>query len=549
MGLRYVEGLAFVAVLLVVLRLACWRLSARVLSSLIMQFATPGKPCTDQSCPRNSMFVEPGATSPKPTAKEDPTAFARSSIRRQRAVRYSPHVRDHQSTLNSLLSSNQSRPQGRMRMLADRRSLLEEIRRQDRTAEPTASSPNDTQDFEAEADLAHSEASQRSRLESGRALLRDALSYERPGRRMRFAREDALSGTPRPRAMRDIGSPLSSSDVEGLRTLSRSESTRSPPPGYMPTPPYTSGDTSNRSSSYIAVPPLSTASLTPGFAPAHRLDRRDEIRANLEREEVLTRLSRRMGEMNDVGEREYVAGHRAEINRMRSQNPTELTLEYREAEAAYLESVETRLDLMRRMRERDLSELPHSHRMDRPFQDPVRATPGHSQDSLDGLGDRERSFSPDEDQWQTMLTTIQPDERVPSQHSSFTSASASFSSLSSNPVSSYGTIVTAPSSTTDVEACPAEFDDSDDDLIGRADAQISQAENQARRIQSLSHRLNHQQTHNEQQARHRRMLDREDELQRLEASLRRLEQQIAEEQPVTAEQRSRAGARTGRERL
>ena len=499
--------------------------------------------------PRDRMFVEPEATSLKPTTKVDPTASARSSIRRQRIVRYSPNVRDHQSTLNSLLSRNQHRSQGRMRMLADRQSLLEEIRRQDRSAVSSASSPDDMPDFEAEADLAHSEASQRSRLEHGRALLRDALSYERPSRRMRITREDALFGANGTREVRHRGPPLSSDNIEGLRTLSRTENIRSSPPGYMPTPPYTQGDISNQSSPYIPVPSLGTASLTPGFAPAHRLDRRDEVQTNLEREEVLTRLLTRIGEMNDAGEREYVAGHRAEINRMRSQNPAELTLEYREAEAAYLESVETRLDLMRRMRERDLSELPPLRRMSRPHQGSIRVTPGHSRGSLDGLGDRERSFSPDDDQWQTMLTTIQPDEWIPSQHSSFTSASASSSSLSSNPVSSFETPVTAPSSITDVEACPIDFDESDDDPIDLTNAQLSQSENQTRRIQSLSHRLNHQQAHDEQQARRRRMLDREDELQQLEANLRRLERQIAEEQPVTAARPRREGARTGRERL
>ena len=47
--------------------------------------------------------------------------------------------------------------------------------------------------------------------------------------------------------------------------------------------------------------------------------------------------------------------------------------------------------------------------------------------NLDGLGDRERSFSPDN--WDTMLTTIAPDDHLPTADSSFTSAvaSASFS--------------------------------------------------------------------------------------------------------------------------
>lgn len=369
-----------------------------------------GEHGADRSLCYNRMFVEPEAAESRPVTKPDPTATARSSIRRQRTVRYSAHTRDHQPTLSTLLSRNQNRPQGRMRILADRRSLLEDIRRRDQSAVASSSTPEDTPDLEAEADLAHSEATQRTRLESGRALLRDALSYERPGRRRGGIRGASLSEA---QIAQDRNPQLGPEDVVGLRTSSRPENAMSSPSRYMPTPPHASGDISGRSSPYIHTPPLGTASLTPRFAPAHRLDREEEIRANLERDEVLTRLATRMGAMSTAGEREYVAGHRAEINRMRSRNPAELTLEYREAEAAYLESVETRLNLMRRMRERDLSELPPLHHMSRPFRDIVRATRGHSRDNVDGLGDRERSFSPDDDQWETMLTTIQPDERIP----------------------------------------------------------------------------------------------------------------------------------------
>ena len=488
------------------------------------------------------MFVEPEATEPKPALKADPTASARSSIRRQRTVRYSPNVRDHQSTLNSLRLRNQNRSQGRERTLANRRSLLEEIRQRDPSA-TSASSPEDNQNLEAEADLAHSEASQRNRQEGGRALLRDALSYERPSRRIRVAPENTLSGA---RGTWERGPLLTSNAAEGLRTLSRSEGARSPPPSFMPTPPYTSEDNSSRSSPYVPPPPVATASLTPGFAPAHRLDPQGEVRANTEREAVLTRLSARMGEMSDP-EREYVAGHRAEINRMRSHDPAQLTQEYREAEAAYLDSVETRLDLMHRMRERDLSELPPLQRTARPLSATTWPTRGHAHSLVDGLGDRERSFSPDNDQWETILTTIQPDERVPSQQSSFTSASSS--SMSSNPVSSYGTHVTAPSTTTDIEACPAEFDGSEDEPIDLIDAQLSQAENQAHRIQSLSERINHQRIRHENQARRSRILERGEALQQLEANLRRLERQIFEDQPSTPGRFRRDGARTSHERL
>ncbi|KAK4697169.1 hypothetical protein P7C71_g884, partial [Lecanoromycetidae sp. Uapishka_2] len=475
------------------------------------------------------MFVEPDAAESKVAHKADPTAPARSAIRRQRTVRYSPNVRDHQSTLSTLLSRNQSRSQGRMRMLADRRTLLEDIRRRDQSTAPSASNRDEVRDTEAEADFAHSEASQRSRLESGRALLRDALSYERPGRRMRIARENTISDeTPASQAVRPA-------DV-----------TRSPPLGHMPTPPYTSGETSNGSSPQISNPSIGAASLTPRFAPAHRLDADDEARANNEREEVLSRLAARMAEMSDSGEREYVAGHRAEINRMRARNPAELSLEYREAEAAYLESVETRLDLMRRTRSHDIAELPPLQRMRGPIRDIVHTT--HPQSRVDGLGDRERSFSPENDHWETMLTTIQPDERVPSAHSSFTTASAS--SLSSNSDSSYGTLVTAPSTSADVDVCPNDFADSDDEPIDIIGSQLAQAESQARRIEALSQQLSRGHTREDDYPRFRRLLERETELHEMEANLRRLERQISEEQPHFAGRRRREERRRpGRERL
>ena len=493
------------------------------------------------------MFCEPDAVDPKSIVKADPTASARSAIRRQRTVRYSPNVRDHQSTLSALLSHGQNRSQGPMRVLADRRSLLEDIRRQDRSATASNPNPTDARDVEAEADLAHSEASQRSRLESGRALLRDALSYERPGRRLRIPRPTTSSETP---TATGLWRPVGAIAFEGSQTSARADEARSPPPGYLPTPPYTSGDTSNRSTLYVPSPPWGTALLTPGFAPAHRLDSDDQSRASAVREEVLARLSSRMTEMMDSGEREYLAGDAAQIARMRDLDQDTLTPEVREQEAAYLELVETRLELMRRVRDHDLAELPRSRRMSRPARAMSRPSHRHHHRSnLDGLGDRERSFSPEDDQWETMLTTIPPDERVPSAHSSFTSATASSTSHSSNPTSSYGTVVSVPSTNTEVEVCPAEFDNSEDDSIDPLDAQVALVESQAHRIEALSQRLDQQQYRDEHLARRRRLFEREQELQQMEANLHRLERQISEERPMAAGRHVGMGGRTVRERL
>ena len=495
------------------------------------------------------MWVEPDAAESNTAVKADPTAPARSAIRRQRTVRHSPNVRDHQSALSGLLSRNQSRSQGRMRVLANRRSLLEDIRRRPSTS--LSATSDDQHDVEAEADQAHAQASQRSRLESGRVLLRDALSYERPGRRMRVAhdngdvsgrhagtRSTALEITPELReAHRVDDSTHAPSIYVQYHYPPGSEETAPGSHGYMQSP-HTSTETSSRSSPYATVSSLGSASLTPRFAPANRLNAGYETHINAEREQELSRVAARMVELSDEGDREYVAGYQAEIDRMRNRNPAELSPEYRESEAIYLDSVERRLDRMRRLRDNELpSEMPPLRR--------IRALSGQPQSYVDGLGDRERSFSPDDDHWETMLTTIQPDERVPSAHSSFTSATTTASSLSSNSAFSSGTLLTAPSTSTSADFC---FDDSDDETVNTLDSQLAQAHSQARRIRALSDRLSRQQNLDEHNlARHRRWVEREDELQRMEANLRRLETQISEERPAAAGRRRHRHAR--RERL
>ncbi len=64
-----------------------------------------------------------------------------------------------------------------------------------------------------------------------------------------------------------------------------------------------------------------------------------------------------------------------------------------------------------------------------------------SSPQVDGLGDRQRSLSP-EDNWDTLLTTITPDQQLPSADSSFTSASAASLPLS-HPMTA-STSLTAP---------------------------------------------------------------------------------------------------------
>lgn len=67
---------------------------------------------------------------------------------------------------------------------------------------------------------------------------------------------------------------------------------------------------------------------------------------------------------------------------------------------------------------------------------------------VDGLGDRNRSLSPEGDNvWDTLLSTVTPDPQPPSIGSSFASASASFSAAASQSAAaagSSGTPLTSP---------------------------------------------------------------------------------------------------------
>ncbi|MCJ1433670.1 hypothetical protein MMC27_003034 [Xylographa pallens] len=336
------------------------------------------------------MWCPPEEVQTKTATKADPSASARSTIRRQPTVRSSPR---------SLRQRSNGVPPG-----LDRRYLLDIIRR-DRENAISMSTDWDELD-EALADLERHEASNRRRLGSGRALLRDALSYE-PGQRMRQIRESALryEVSPPVPTMPNTqdDSNLESTSQPGHRRIPAIEARWSPPPQYMPTPPYASTDTADQSPAdsmplYAHLPPLLTAPgapplLTPRFAPAYRQE-----------ESALTHR------INDS-------------RRARQSHLTSLREAYADGHPP-----------LRRNRHRTQYNAVDDRGL------PVLV------DHADGLGDRRRSFSPEENTWETLLTTITPDDRLPSAESSFTSASASASSLSSNSASSSTTLLTAPSS-------------------------------------------------------------------------------------------------------
>ncbi|KAI4259392.1 MAG: hypothetical protein LQ352_000801 [Teloschistes flavicans] len=233
--------------------------------------------------------------------------------------------------------------------------------------------------IERSANHAHAEASRQRRHESGRAMLRDALSYERAHGSMDLRREHSYalsmmrpptpptsSSRNPPRLQRQMP-PNSHGRLERRNSRHRTALARTPPPAYIPSPPYTSGEHSDRSSPDGLHSAQGTASLTPSFAPAHPL-----------------------------GAWESAAGPA-----LRQLDP----LPHDNVTTA--DSIDELPPLRRVSRRHDVS---------RPYQ-------GFPHSVVDGLGDRWRSVSPDDAFWETLVSTMPPDARLPS-----TSASSSFRS-------------------------------------------------------------------------------------------------------------------------
>jgi hypothetical protein len=308
----------------------------------------------------------------KKVLKPDPSA---STIRRQQSVRRRARGGDTRSNPRERYQSsygNTSR--------VDPRPFFDIIRR-----DHEARIAGDI-DERSLADVERLEASNRRRLESGRALLRDALSYEQPSQRMRMRESGLRYEMPPPVPSAPDGPDTIAPyrvEVETLASTGYHSPFR-----YMPTPPYASGSLSPDSSShptsgYHTTLPPSTASntripsRTPRFAPAYG-----------------------------------------------SHTNTDITTGPR--------------DIRRMRRTRHIHRDPGPYARDRNHDSiPVLTLTHHS-----GLGDRGRSVSPftsssEEDSWDTLLTTITPDERLPTPSSSFNSqpVSVSFSSNSTQPTS------------------------------------------------------------------------------------------------------------------
>ncbi|KAL8821205.1 MAG: hypothetical protein Q9223_000720 [Gallowayella weberi] len=289
----------------------------------------------------------------------------------------------------------------------------------------TRSNSEHTHQMESAANRAHADASRQRRLESGRAILRDALSYEHAhqSRTMRsndlYAPNTLRPPTPSTSSFRHSSRRSRQRPVvrginfEHSASQRRVGLPRTTPPAF-PSPPYTAGDHSGRSSpeSLQSIP--ADAPLTSRFAPAHVLAQHEPV----------------LGQ----GRFQHHRSHRDDLA--------------------------TRDSL--------LDELPPLRRVNRNYTSSRSGRVPSIRGIFDGLGDRRRSVSPDSEPWEILLSTMPPDERLPS------TAASSFRS-NANPLSHEGLSNSAEPVGDGANPYPVNCDDSDSEFTEAADDSAADA--------------------------------------------------------------------------
>ncbi len=319
----------------------------------------------------HSMFKEPGESSPKRiTEKVDrAAASSRSPIRRE------PTVRDFAPRRQSAERS-ESRVRGgpTSDLLPRTRTRTVHVRQDDGPArvldEPSSQEGRRWSTMVDSVRYGDEEAVENSRRrQAGEELLRDALQYRRPGQRMRVPR------SPRTSALRFEVAPASRSSASPERSVGEQALLARP---YMPSPPYSFSDNSTTGSRLRGLGGLTeyVPEPTPGFAPAQGVHRDNEER------ELATRGSIPR-HYTPPGESSWTASY------------------------------------------------PPLHRVAH-----ISPRPESNLSRYGGLGDRRPSVSSsssdaEQDTWDTLLTTMEPDTHLPSTDSSFTSATATQSNRQS----------------------------------------------------------------------------------------------------------------------
>lgn len=466
------------------------------------------------------MYWEPAEVKAKPGPKTDPTASARSAIRRQRTVRHRSLSRPHPSFQTASSHYRPTSSHGRPRIPAAGWGLLDEIRRQEEVAavsdaprrayleharqrdgasvDFSTSSGNSDVPLLRIANMSPSGTNYLGRTETRRPVLESSSDIERSRERLQERMHGAsLNIALATQNIARLRNRVPSHDVvAAARTafLANGSATSDSETLYLTTAPEPSGSPSSQlptratMRSSTAMAPLSSR-----FTPAYRLSSPSlssgPIWDNLvERLKALRDiLTEEQAEDGMLTNRQLIDTALQHIQSMRDSPLTdEDSAEAFQEETRYFEEVHTYIEGLEEQTA-IAGVAPHTQPL---LSLTSRHSPGDDSQTqrrgqlrrreLDGLGDRERSFSPENDAWETLLQTIPYDERVPSAQSSFTSNSASMSasaSASSRPsvtntaASSQTTLFTGPvtSLSTDFEICPppdsteADIDPTSDD--------------------------------------------------------------------------------------
>ena len=500
------------------------------------------------------MFVEPESPETRTAVKTDPTATARSAIRRQRTVRRIPSAAVAESSDLAI-----PRPWSEYEHAAagrgpNRNTLLEDIRRRGRHSATRVSS-NARRNISQISNLASpsgnwidgrvtpsfgGRATHRSRVE--------VTALEETHNRAPRRSTQTIDNTPPHNGPISLSAGPEAPDVQQSLVQPQLE------------PPHP--ESSAVYGADIAMEPaLSRASVrlgerppfTPGFAPAHRLSSLDTTLAYSQRVIEIADLSNQIRSLQVLQQTPEDADDLSAmldlLSTMMAQSSMNLLPDYRTREIELVDSIRRHVESIRCTTSMALGQPHHMRELTnggnysrhRRAHDPAASL--HRSDS-DGLGDRQRSFSPEPVSWETMVTTITPDDQVPSTHTSFASTEASGSAAASSARSAS----TAPSTLQDIDPCPlpdidASMPRSEQSLgvyeqsvtmtdHGLARDNLPHSNSHFNRVQSLARRLRHQRVQEEAVARHRRIVEREEELQRLERTLQRLERQLEDERDI-----------------
>lgn len=490
------------------------------------------------------MFVEPSEPETKAYPKDDPTAPARSPIRRARPVRHNSSTRSHR--IRSPSTSRRQRPShnGLVTLATGRRRSPAGVG--DRSPETERHPVPETLRLDIR-DLEIAIA----RYDS--PIIRDGYAPDAHAtHRSRVEVEHSLTGRiPSPRAHTILSDDLPSNAPP--RPLEVNVIDHRPRATYIPAYGHSlsnerRGVARNRQQNPRRPNYPNSLPLTPGFPPAYTPNIADASTRHSTRMFEIASLANQVRDLRVLphqhGEVAELDRMLSDLNAMMSRNVGDLSRGYIAMENTCISSIRQRLERLRseaiRVLEPRLPRPMNSRAIHRRSPERQAETfDGLPSNDLNGLGDRERSLSPEAVSWETLVTTISPDDQVPSNQSSFSSertSSAALSFESPSSIYSRSTSIRAPS-ISEPTPCPYLGQPSDEAAEDEYQAwRSSTAESVPRSSLSRSQRphrseplqddLAQQHLYLDRATRSLGIAEREAELQRLESTLQQLERRL-----------------------